>query len=212
METKYVDFMPKDDASMPMWCNNGYQKADIVCLQLGLSPAEITEYKDALQSCSDTHNNVLIKKTDLADAVKAKELLQDNQVKIIRRLIKKMKSSANYTIALGAQLGIVGSLVAFDETGLKPVLKLRLDAGQVRISFSKQNMRGICIYSRKRGELTWQKLAQVNFSPFLDTRSLNEADKPEAREYRAFFHNGYKEVGLESDVASILTNAQSGNL
>jgi hypothetical protein len=212
METKYVDFMPKNDALMPMWCNNGYQKADTVGLQLGLTPAEITEYKDALQFCSDTHNNVLIKKTDLADAVKAKELLSENQIKIIRRLIKKMKSSPNYTIALGAQLGIVGSAISFDETELKPLLKLKLDAGQVRISFGKKSMAGICIYSRTRGAGTWQKIAQVNHSPFFDTRSLNEADQPEAREYRAFFHNGYKEVGQESDVASILTGTQAGNL
>jgi hypothetical protein len=212
MKKKYLDFMPKDDARRPGWCNNAYQKADTVCPQLGMIPAEITEFKDALQYCTDTYNNVGVKKTDLAEAVKAKDLLDENQIRIIRRFIGKMKRSANYNAALGAQLGIVGTAVAIDMTELKPLLKLKTTAGMVLISFVKQHMPGISIYSRQRDTQTWQKIAQVSHSPFLDTRNLTEAGKPEAREYMALFHDGNTEVGQESDVASILTGTQASNV
>jgi hypothetical protein len=212
MKKKYLTFMPKDDAGRPNWCNNAYQKADTVCPQLGMIPAEITEFKDALQYCSDTYNNVGVKKADLAEAVRAKDLLDENQIRIIRRFIGKMKSSASYNAALGAQLGIIGTAVAIDVTELKPLLKLKTTAGLVRISFVKQHMPGISIYSKQRGAETWQKIAQVSHSPFLDVRSLAEAGKPEAREYMALFHDGNTEVGQESNVTSILTGTQASNI
>jgi hypothetical protein len=212
MNKKYVSFMPKDDAGRPSWCFNSFQKADTVCLQLGMTPAEITDFKDALQFCMDTYNNVGVKKAELAEAVSAKDLLDETQILVIRRFIRKMKSSPNYNEALGAQLRITGSALTIDTNELKPVLKLKIDAGQVLISFAKQYMPGITIFARQRGTETWEKLAQLSHSPFLDTRNLAQAGKPEAREYMALFHNGYKEVGQESDVASILTGTQANNV
>jgi hypothetical protein len=89
------------------------------------------------------------------------------------------------------------------------VLKLKIAAGQVRISFKKQTLPAICIFSRQRGAQTWDKIAQVNYAPFVDTRTLAQAGKPEAREYMALYHDGRTEVGQESEIYSILTGTQA---
>jgi hypothetical protein len=212
MKKKYLDFMPKTDGSKKAWLNNAYEKADTDCPQLGLIPAEITEFKDALQSSTDTLNNAIIKRAELDQALYAKQMLEENENKVIRRLIARMKSSPNFNLAVAAELGIVANAVAIDDTAVKPVLKIKLVAGMVRISFSKQYMSNICIFSRQRNTQNWVKIAQTSRSPFTDTRSLAEAGKAEAREYMALFNDGTTEIGQESEIYSILTGTQASNL
>jgi hypothetical protein len=209
MSKIYVEYIPKKAAERAISFNTMYQKADTIGVQLGLTPAGITDFKDLLQFCIDAINNVGIKKAELDEAVRIKEQLDENQIKEIRKIVARMKKSAQFNEAVGAQLGIMGSSISIDTTEVKPVLKLKIAAGQVRISFTKQYMPSICIFSRQRGTQTWNKIAQVNYSPFVDSRSLAEAGKPEAREYMALYHDGRTEVGQESDVTSILTGTQA---
>jgi hypothetical protein len=212
MKKKYLAFMPKTDGSKKSWLNNAYEKADTACPQLGLLPAEITEFKDALQSSTDTLDNATVKRAELDQALYAKEMLKENEDKVIRRLIARMKSSSAFNLAVAAELGIVANAVAIDDTAVKPVLKIKLVAGMVRISFSKQYMSNICLFSRQRNTQNWVKIAQTNRSPFTDTRSLAEAGTPEAREYMALFNDGTTEIGQESEIYSILTGTQASNI
>jgi hypothetical protein len=212
MKKKYPGFMPKKDGDKKSWLNNAYTKADIACPQLGLLPAEITEFKDVLQSSTDTLNNVDIKRAELDQALYAKKMLEENEARVISRLVARMKSSSTFNLAVAAELGIVGNAVIIDDTVVKPVLKIKLVAGLVRISFSKQYMSNICIFSRQRNTLNWEKIAQTNRSPFTDTRSLAEAGKAEAREYMALFNDGTQKIGQESEIYSILTGTEASNL
>jgi hypothetical protein len=175
----------------------------------GLTPAQVTELQDITQQIIDLINTTEVKKSEYNQALAARNLIYKDQLQVLRLFIARIKKSDNYTVALGEQLGIIASHILVNTTQVKPVLKLSLEAGNVRIAFKKQRMQNISIFSRKRGAFTWEKITQTSFSPFTDTRSLTEAGKPEAREYMALFHDGHREVGQESEVYSILTGTQA---
>ena len=65
-------------------------------------------------------------------------------------------------------------------------------------------MHGVSIFSRIAGETEWQELTSVGKSPYIDRRPLKEAGKPEVREYKLRFYDGFNDVGQESDIASIV--------
>jgi hypothetical protein len=205
MKKRHDDFMPRTDADKLPWLYNMQQKLPLTGILLGLLPAQITELGDAIQQSLDAINQAEVKRAELSEACNAKQMLTDNQFLLIRRYIGIMKRSAQYNTAIGGQLNIIGSSVAIDTATVRPTLKLSVFAGNIHISYKKQFMPNICIYSRQRGSQAWHKIAQVNYSPFVDVRSLAEAGKPEAREYMALYHNGAIEVGQESDIATILT-------
>jgi hypothetical protein len=205
MQKRYDDFMPKADADKLPWLYNMQQKLPVTGLLLGLTALQITNMSDAIQQSIDAINQAEVKRSELAEACRAKRLLDENQFKLIRRFVGIMKRGEEYDASIGEQLNIIGSAVPIDVAGLRPVLKLSVFAGNIHITYKKQYMPNICIYSRQRGAQSWQKLAQINYSPFIDSRSLAEAGVPEAREYMALYHNGATEVGQESDIATILT-------
>jgi hypothetical protein len=203
------DFMPKTYGGMIMWLNNLKEQVISSGAILGLTPAQITDICDIIQYSIDTLNGVTIKRSQLDEAMVARDMLWDNQLLEVRKFIGSIKKATGYTPSLGAQFGILTNTLNIDTNLVKPVLKLVLEAGNVRIAFKKQHMHGISIFSRQRGQTSWQKITQTSFSPFMDIRSLADAGKPEAREYMALFHDGSREIGQESDVTSILAGTQA---
>jgi hypothetical protein len=206
------DFMPKTFGGMTMWFNNLKQQVTASGIMVGLTSAQITDVCDLIQQCIDAINEVEIKRSALDQAITARDMLAENQMQEIRLFIGRTKKSVNYTPAIGAQWGILTNAHTIDTNLVKPALKLALEAGNVRISFRKKHMHGISIFGRQRGQLNWVKITQTSFSPFLDTRNLTDAGKPEAREYMALYHDGTKEIGQESDVTSILAGTQASNV
>lgn len=203
------DFMPRTAGGMIIWLNNLKQQVTVTGPTLGLTPAQITDICDIIQQAIDAFNEVQIKRAALDAAMAIREMLWDNQLLEIRQFIGRAKKAVYYTPAIGAQWGVISNTLTVDTNLVKPALKLALEAGNVRIAFKKQHMHGISIFGRQRGQLNWVKITQTSFSPFLDTRSLTDAGKPEAREYMALYHDGSKEIGQESDVTSILAGTQA---
>jgi hypothetical protein len=72
-----------------------------------------------------------------------------------------------------------------DTQELKPVIKLSLVPTGVKVSFNKKRMQAVGIYSRVKGGADWIYIGSQDRSPFIDTRPLAVAGKPEIREYRA---------------------------
>jgi hypothetical protein len=212
MKKVSIDFVPRTFGELLLWFYNLDQQITTAGPILGLTPAQITEIKDVSQDSMDLINTGEVKKNEYGQALAARDLIFSNQLQVVRRFVTLMKKSTSYTVALGEQLGITAGSKVVNTTQAKPVLQLSLEAGNVRIAFKKQHMPGISIFSRQRGGLNWVKIIQTSFSPFADLRSLSEAGKPEAREYMALFHDGYKEVGQESEIYSILTGTQASNV
>ena len=87
---------------------------------------------------------------------------------------------------------------------LKPELSARAASDHVRLSFTKKGIDGVHIYGRRKGDTGWQLLGTDYFSPYTDHRPLAVAGTPETREYmcRGIIHD--EEVGMDSDIISVL--------
>ncbi|MCE9610411.1 MAG: hypothetical protein K8R23_09480 [Chthoniobacter sp.] len=118
--------------------------------------------------------------------------------------VQVIKTSPNYTEAIGLQLGIVGS----EETAenLVPSFTLKVERGDtsevVRVAFRKYGRPGVAIYSRRNGG-AWELLAIDLASPYLDARPLLVATAPETREYRLQYYEAEAPVGDFTAIASV---------
>ena len=122
----------------------------------------------------------------------------------IFNLVTDIKKSPAYTETIGADLLIVGAAEATQY--LVPEITLKLLAGSpnesVEIHFVKHSHTGIYMESR-RGTTDWELLAVTTYSPYIDSRPLLVAGKPEVREVRARFWDKGIANGDWTDVAKI---------
>ena len=118
-------------------------------------------------------------------------------------LIAKMKLSANYTEAIGTDLGIVGS-----EVTEKALPKFSADLLQgmgcqcVKLTFYKYTHMGVYLEGR-RAAGSWELLGIDTESPYLDERPLLAAGAPEVREYRMRFWDKGTPNGDWTDVVKV---------
>ena len=112
-------------------------------------------------------------------------------------LVKEIKAKKTYTLAMGLDMGIVGSEMAPPPPGeiLAPDLSAILLPGDlnqyVRLKFLKRGHEYVVIESR-RGSGAWEVLTQTNQSPYVDERDLLVAGQAEVREYRARYWDNAK--------------------
>jgi hypothetical protein len=118
-------------------------------------------------------------------------------------LVAKMKLSANYTEAIGTDLGIVGA----EETE-KPLPKVTAELLQgagcqcVKLTFAKYRHQGVWIEGR-RGTGAWEFLGIDTESPYMDERPLLAPAQPEVREYRMRFWDKGTPNGDWTDVVKV---------
>lgn len=126
----------------------------------------------------------------------------------IRQLVQRIQFAPGYTEAIGLDLGIAGTdaSASSPDSSAKPTVKAAALAGsQVRIDFSKGDFDGVQIEGRRAGETGWQQLGTDNYSPFVDTRALAEAGKPEVRDYRVRYVLRDEPLGEWSDIVTVTT-------
>jgi len=122
----------------------------------------------------------------------------------VRALARRIKAAPGYTEALGAQLSIVGPEDSTDLTAAKPTLTAKAQArGAVEIAFKKSKSDGVNLYAQREGDAGWVFLARDTESPYLDTRPLLTAGKPEQRRYKAIYVLGDDETGQFSDEITV---------
>jgi hypothetical protein len=118
--------------------------------------------------------------------------------------VQTIKAAANYTEAIGLQLGIVGQEDAAENPLPTFTLKEERDDGCqcVKIIFKKYGRQGVVIFSR-RGGGAWEMLAIDLSSPYLDERPLLAAGQPEVREYKLQFYDDAAPTGDFTPVQSV---------
>lgn len=126
----------------------------------------------------------------------------------LRLLVRRLKAHAAYTESDGAALGIIGPDDGSDSATAKPGLSVReLSEGRIELGFARLGYTGLRIYSRREGEAGLTFLAVDTDPPYVDTRPLAVAGKPEVREYQARYLDGDDEVGLPSDIVGAVARA-----
>jgi hypothetical protein len=102
-----------------------------------------------------------------------------------------------------AVLKLRGADASFDPATYKPVLKVAIEAGLIKISFKKAGVDGVAVYCRLRGTSSWRRIGTDTSSPYFDTAPLAQPGVPEVREYMGRGMVGDGEIGLDSDIVSI---------
>lgn len=177
-----ADYLPKDEPSLVIWLGNYQAKLATHGPTLGLSPTELTALSAACTDLSTLINNVESAKAALRNAVEAKNAGKDNNVALIRKANKKMKTSNVYTDAVGEDMGIKGASDDIDREAAKPKFSGEAFPGYVRLKFSKNGLDGVNIYSRVKGQANWIFLSRDTNSPYDDHKPPANGNA-ETREY-----------------------------
>jgi hypothetical protein len=119
-------------------------------------------------------------------------------------LIANIKTRSGYTPDIGKALGIIGTPIEFDWLHFHANLVGVALYNSVQLSFTKQHLDGINIYSRLPGATEFTLLKYVSISPYLDIRPLLDPHILEKREYYAIGVVGDVEMGFPSPTITVV--------
>lgn len=203
---KYTDFIPKDDPGLALWSASYKENVRKVYQEdKAIKAAEIDKQEAAAQEIIDSIQNVFRLKTELAAAVEHKKLVRKKNVSLIRKMGMRYRRGSNYDVANASLLGILytGQPINFDE--VVPDINVKVHSGYVEVSFYKQHILYLAVYSRTPGDKEWTFLGNEIRSPFKDKRPLKDPNIPERREYMGrYTFWGVQLVGKDSNVVSVV--------
>ncbi len=110
-------------------------------------------------------------------------------LKRVFAFIKAMKLRAQYTIAIGEDLGVIGDEVTEDLDAVPSLGKIVIRGGEVIIPFIKDGHMGVCIECSIDGG-PWTFVTIDTSSPYNDARPLAPGKPAEKRRYRLCFWDG----------------------
>ena len=119
----------------------------------------------------------------------------------LRSLVVRIKAHPNYTDAIGQDLDIIGAVQTVDLATVKPVLKLKLEAGHPNVLWPKAGMGSLDIWVDRGSGFVY--LANDTEPDYLDTAALPAAGATALWKYKAIYRLHDEQVGLWSDVVSI---------
>jgi hypothetical protein len=197
-----MDYIPTKRAPRRLWLQNFSDNLTAEAVKMGLPAPDAT----ALKAVVDAHIAKLAATDDAQAALDgARETeSQSGAIDEIRTAVRRMKTLTGYP-GSGSEgvLKLRGPESGFDPATFKPVLKVSIVGGQIRIDFTKGEADGVVVYSRLRGSPGWEKLGIDLSSPYYDTRPLAQAGVPEAREYMGRIILDDTETGQPSDIVSL---------
>jgi hypothetical protein len=200
------DFVPSNEGELIQWAGNIQGKIATYTSTFGLLPADLTAISNACNRISTDINNVTAADTTLANLVILKNNNKITDITILRAYANQFKAHNNFTDDIGADLDIVGKKHNADLDTVKPKLKGKLTQQGAQLDFSKEKvLQGVNIYSCLKGTAGWEpKLAFDSSSPYIDNRAVATPGTPETREYKAVGVVSDEEVGVASDIVSVV--------
>jgi hypothetical protein len=217
-------YLPRADNDKNVWINNLNSKLGTYAATLGLSAADITALNNDTLMFTYLINVTEIITNYKKLRVDHKNLLRDGPIGAaggampaapalpsvptavapgifprVTQLVQRIKTNANYTEAIGKDLGIVGSQQMMNATEMKPTIKLVFKGGQVEVQWVKGDADAIRIETDK-GTGTWQFLAVDTIPHYTDTAAITG---PAVWKYRAMYLLNDELVGQWSDMVSI---------
>jgi hypothetical protein len=199
------DFISKRDANLDAQEENFLSKIDLHAQTIGIDPNELNDSKSIILGHRIAFTSMNSQKAQSNAAIEDNKMKRTNAINELRRISKRIKSSKNYTQAIGDDLGIVGSEILVKNTSdLKPELKAVLNGQDIVIRFKKEGTDGIKLFSRKGEETEFSFLSFDTHSPYIDNREKVDPTKPEQREFYAYFFESDIEIGLRSDIIKVV--------
>ncbi|MCL5030472.1 MAG: hypothetical protein M1480_15785 [Bacteroidetes bacterium] len=199
-----MDYLPKRDGDLDSYESTFVSKYPGIAAQLGIGTEEANSTLAIIANHKTAYSTMNEKKAEGKSAVENNAAAKSLAIAEIRRVAQQLKSNKGYTDAVGFELGIVGSAESgSDLESIKPTLKTKIVGGNVVVSFDKQKMDGVKIYSKRTGEAEFGFLAIDTASPYEDNRPKLNGGAPEERQYYAFYLLDDAQVGQQSGIISV---------
>ncbi len=201
----HMDFIPTKRGDLYLWWKNIHDKIEEEGPKFGLTVAQIAAIKAlaaaqmALMEATDAAADVL------EGARTAEKTGKATNTATIRMMIRNWKSTPGF---LGSTsegvLRVTGPESTFDPDTFKPTLSLSIVGGQIKGDFTKGECDSVNYYCRLRGTAVWTRLGSDPRSPLWDRNPLANPNVPEVREYMIIGVIDNEEVGVPSDIVSIV--------
>ena len=199
------DFVKTRDGDLDGQEENFVDKLPVIAPTIGIDAAEVTSVVTILGDHRTTFSAMLSKKAESKAAVADNKLKKKFAIDEFRRIAKKIKASTGYTEAIGDELGIIGPEVETPPLEeMKPNLKAEVSGNAVIIKFDKQSMEGVKIYCKRGSEASFSFLEKDVESPYTDDRPKLDPAAPEERSYYAFYVEHDDEIGMQSDIITVI--------
>jgi len=200
-----MDYIPTRDGDLDSFEKSYTTKLLAVAGGLGISTEEINNSITIVDNHKTAYAEMNVKKAEAKAAVENNTAKKALAIAEMRRMAQRIKSSNGYTDAMGVELGIIGTAEAGgDLETIKPTLKSKIVGGNIIISFDKQKMDGVKLYSKRGSETEFTFLDVDTSSPYEDNRTKLNAASPEERQYYAYYLYDDQQVGQQSDVLKII--------
>jgi hypothetical protein len=209
IKMKKKPFFPKAITLLSAWAHNYKTKIVIYASALEISDEELATEIAICDKIIDSINDVIGLKAGFKSGVNNRNDIINVDGTNLRLDIKRHKSAAGYTDAIGLALGIIGTDTEFDPNTYKPVITVEPFGNLVNIRFTKNGVNGINIYTRKKGDTNFKLLSRATKSPFKYQPAIDDSGKPIQWEFIAFGVIRDEEIGLPSDSVTFVFSQQT---
>lgn len=224
-----ISYIPNSDSDRSVWLNNFSTKINTYATLVGITAAEVTAIQkdtamyvyiiNMLEAYKQTVNNITSYKNLLKRAVGQQHLgaipsaptlgtapasVPEGVFDRISKLVKRIKASANYTEAMGNDLGIIAPTQTIDIATMQPDLRVSLDADRPHIKCSKGYADAIDLYVDRKDGLGFVLIGRLLKLDYIDVVSLPANTVLAEWDYKARYVIGNDPVGLMSAVVSVV--------
>lgn len=202
---KHMDYIPKKRAERKDWWTKIRDDGATELAKLNLAAPDI-----AAAIATATDMVAKMQATDDAEAALNAARTMETAAGVtneaaIRAAVRNWKTLPPYADSgVEGALNLKGPASGFDPNTFKPTCKLSIVGGHIRIDFIKSECDSVTVYCRLRGTAAWTKLGLDSRSPYFDTNPLANSAVPETREYMLMGVIDDIEIGLPSDIVSIV--------
>ncbi len=196
MAKKY--FIPTRRGDRSLWLANYKAKIAIHGATLGLLLAEVTAQQTACDNITNEMQQTDQAKADYEQQVEEERAIVTANLKAITDSVARQKTHANFTDAIGDDLGTIGEEQTIDVPNEKPQLRLRQTTEGWVISFNLKGFFDAVKIERKRPAGQFTFLAIDTSNPYLDSDPQENGT-----EYRAVFMLADQQVGQWSDSVKV---------
>jgi hypothetical protein len=128
--------------------------------------------------------------------------------KRIGKLVQNIKSKQRYNDSIGGNLGIIGAERDRETLDMKPILKVKTEAGNPVIVWKKGKADSLDIYVDRSDNKGFVYLANDAVPDFTDKTELNGTDKVMEWKYKAIYRVKDEQVGSFSDEVSVMVKKE----
>jgi hypothetical protein len=201
-----TDYVPKKIAAIDTWEETLSTKLPAYAALFNLPPAMVTDLMNLINEHRTAYaEQVSIEanyRSKVADA-NSKRTAAISGNGGIRQVMRIIKSNPNYTTAIGHDLGIEVNNSELSDDNRRATIKVKIVPGKVMIKSKMKGVDAFNVYSRVADQENFIFIGTSVIPWFADERpKLNGA--PEKREYYTTLVIRNKEVGIKSDIATIV--------